>query len=298
MAVSGDLDVPSASVKVTTASFPRLHDVGLTDTRDALHAYARVLGGWLTACRTPRKHWWQASLRPSLNGLTTGVVHAGPGFELELDLRDSQLHGRTADGQEVVEVLGGQPAGELAQRIKDFLIANGVDPRQVPEDHGRNDGDGAMTGYSSEGAIAVADVWSSVAAAMEEFRAGIREETSPIQLWPHHFDLVMTWLPGEKIPDQDPENEEYADKQMGFGFVLGDETISEPYFYVTAYPLPDAFPALQLPSGTVWQTTGFSGAVLPYRFLSDSSDPRGYLLDLWRGLLSAGRTHLRVATND
>ena len=144
----------------------------------------------------------------------------------------------------------------------------------------------------------MAYAWSSVTAAMEEFRSGIREETSPIQLWPHHFDLTMTWLPGEKVPGQDPENEEYADKQMGFGFVLGDETVPEPYFYVTAYPLPDAFPTLPLPTGRAWQTIGFNGAVLPYRLLNDSSDPRGYLLDLWRGLLSAGQTHLRVATND
>ena len=283
---------------MTTRSFPKLHDVSLSDTRDALHAYARVLGGWLTACRSPRKHWWQASLRPSLKGLTTGVIHTGPGFELELNLRDSQLHGRTADGQEVVEALDGQPAEELAERIKDFLIANGLDSRLVPEDAGRNEWSKPARGYSSESATAVADAWSSVTAVMEEFRGGIREETSPIQLWPHHFDLVLTWLPGEKVPGQDPENEEYADKQMGFGFVLGDETISEPYFYVTAYPLPDALPTLPLPTGTAWQTTGFSGAVLPYRFLSESSDPRGYLLDFWRGLLSAGHTHLRVATND
>ena len=276
---------------MTTQWFPRLCDLALGDTRDALHGYARVLGGWLTTCRSPRKHWWQASLRPSLRGLTTGVVHAGPGFELELDLMDSQLRGRTAHGEEVVEPLHGQAAAELAQHIKDFLTANGVDGRFVPEDS-RNDGTKATTAYSPECAHAVARTWSSVTTALEEFRAGIREETSPIQLWPHHFDLTMLWLPGETVPGQDPENEEYADKQMGFGFTLGDETISEPYFYVTAYPLPDAFPTLPLPAGTAWQTTGFNGAVLPYRFLSESSDPSGYLLDLWRSLLSAGRTHL------
>ena len=283
---------------VTTQRFPRLHDIALADTRDAVHAYARVLGGWLTACRSPRKHWWQASLRPSLRGLTTGVVYAGPGFELELDLKDSQLLARTADGAESVEALHGQAAAELAQHIKDFLLANGLDEQLVPEDARSTNGTEAMTAYSPESADALAGAWSAVAAAMEEFRAGIREETSPIQLWPHHFDLTMAWLPGEKVPGQDPENEEYADKQMGFGFVLGDETIPEPYFYVTAYPLPDAFPSLPLPTGTVWQTTGFNGAVLPYRFLTASRDPRSYLLELWRGLLSAGRSHLLAATNE
>ena len=55
---------------VTTPPFLKLDDPALTGTRDALHAYARVLGGWLTASRSPRKHWWQGSLRPSLRGLT------------------------------------------------------------------------------------------------------------------------------------------------------------------------------------------------------------------------------------
>ena len=76
--------------------FPLLNDAALPATRDALHGYARVLGNWLKSCRTQRKHWWHASLRPSLSGLSTGVVHAGVDFELELNMRDSLLAGRTA----------------------------------------------------------------------------------------------------------------------------------------------------------------------------------------------------------
>lgn len=194
-----------------TPGFPELHGRALADTRDALHAYARVLGDWVAACRSPCKHWWQASLRLSLNGLTTGVVHAGPGFELELDLRNSQLRGRTADGQEVVEGLHGQAAEELAQWIKDFLRASGLDDRLAPEDARPHDGARPIMAYSPKVAYTLARAWSAVSAAMEEFRAGIREETSPIQLWPHHFDLAMSWLPGEKVPGQAPENAEHAD---------------------------------------------------------------------------------------
>ena len=57
--------------------FPALDVDAIEDTRDALHAYSRVLGDCLKASRSKRKHWWHASLRPSLTGLTTGVVHAG-----------------------------------------------------------------------------------------------------------------------------------------------------------------------------------------------------------------------------
>ncbi len=274
--------------------FPELHDSELAATRDTLHGYARVLGHWVTSCRAPRKHWWQGSLRPSLRGLTSGVLHAGPGFELELNLVDSQLHVRTADGDELLQDLHGQPAAALAQEIEGFLTRHGLDDRFVPKD-GAESEQGEISPYSAECAQRVRQAWSGVTSAMEDFRAGIREETSAIQVWPHHFDLAMTWIPGDKIAGQDSDSVEkadYADKQMAFGFTLGDETIEEPYFYVSAYPLPDAFPTLPLPDGTRWHTTGFHAAVLRYRFLSDSRDPRGYLLDLWRGLLSAGRAHL------
>ncbi len=277
---------------MTTQQFPDLDPQSLAATREALHAYARVLGDWMTTCRPKRKHWWHASLRPSLNGLTTDVIHAGIDFELELNLREGLLQGQTSIGEQLTEEIHGQPAAELAARIRDFLIVAGIDDRLAAEKSNDNDSEDVFAGYSAEHAYNLARALSSVSAAMESFRAGIREETSPIQLWPHHFDLAILWLPGEKIPGQNPEEEEYADKQMNFGFTFGDEGISEPYFYVTAYPLPEVFPSLDLPTGTTWHTEGFSGAVLLYRSLTQNTDPNGYLLSLWNTLLSAGRKHM------
>jgi hypothetical protein len=275
-----------------TPQFPKLDDSSIAVTRDALHAYARVLGDWLKHCRSKRKHWWHASLRPSLNGLTTGVVHAGIDFELELNLRESLLLGRTSAGEQLSETIHGQPASELAGSIERFLIANGLDKQLSPEKKDSKANTAAHPDYSAEHAYTIARGLNSVSTAMEVFRAGIREETSPIQLWPHHFDLSLLWLPGDKIADQDPANEEYADKQMKFGFTLGDEGIPEPYFYITAYPLPEALPNIRLPIGTTWRAEGFSGAVLLYRSLTEYRDPHAYLLDLWRGLLYAGREHM------
>jgi len=271
--------------------FPQLDETDVADTRDALHAYARILGNYLKICRPKRKHWWHASLRPSLNGLTTGVVHADIDFELELDIRQSQLCGRTSNGANFEATLQGQSAAEVARLAEDFLLANGLSKNLVPE-NAIGDEETAGFVYSAEHARILYLTLNSVSAAMAEFRAGIPEETSPIQLWPHHFDLSMLWLPGEKIAGQDPDNEEYSDKQMNFGFTFGDEGIPEPYFYVTAYPLPDGFPSLRLPAGTSWYTEGFNGPVLRYRTLIESSDPNAYLLDLWSGLLSAGREQM------
>jgi hypothetical protein len=146
--------------------------------------------------------------------------------------------------------------------------------------------------FSASHSEAMGQALRSVATAMETFRAGVREETSPVQLWPHHFDLSMIWLPGEKIPGQDPMNEEYSDKQMNFGFAFGDESIPEPYFYVTAYPTPDEMPAISLPTGSEWKTDGFNGAVLTYRSLLDAGDSSSYLQDFWTRLLAAGQQHM------
>lgn len=275
---------------MTTPHFPDLDPPSFAATRDALHAYARVLGDWMKSCRPKRKHWWNASLRPSLDGLTTGVIHAGIDFELELNLRAGLLLGKTSSGERLQEGLRGQSATMLAARIQEFLIASGIDNRFVPEAGHRDTND--FPGYSVVQAAILSAALNSVAASLESLRAGIPEETSPIQLWPHHFDVSMLWLPGEKIPGQDPEDEENSDKQMNFGFTLGDAGIPEPYFYITAYPWPDAFPDLQLPAGARWHTEGFNGAVLPYRSLIKESDPDGYLLGLWGSLLSAGRERM------
>lgn len=279
----------------TSRIFPDLNPDSIAGTRDSLHGYSLVMGDYLSAYRRSRKHWWHSSLRPCLEGLTTGVIHAQIDFELELNLRHSQLRARTWNGAELTEELHGQSASGLAQNIQDFLNANGLDRSSIPGNSSRVER--ANSGYSAEVADTLATAWHAVNASLEEFRAGIREETSPVQLWPHHFDLALMWLPGEKIAGQDPDDEESADKQMNFGFTLGDAGIPEPYFYVTAHPLPEALSKLPLPAGTIWHTEGFSGAVLLYRSLVQNADPSSYLLDLWNGLLSACRNHMLTKTN-
>ncbi len=274
---------------MSLVGFPTLDNSSIAETRDALHSYARVLGGWLKALRLPRKHWWHASLRPSVTGLTTGAVRASADFELELDLLSSRLVVR-CDATETSEPLLGRSAADLAAWIDKVLRDYGVGSTQRPGAEFRSEVE--YPGYAKAVAISMHGALASVAAALEDVRAGIREETSPIQVWPHHFDLSMIWLPGPKIPGEDPSNEEYADKQMNFGFVFGDSSINEPYLYVTGYPLPANLPAVELPPRTFWQTDGFEGAVLHYADLVSVDDPHGYLLDLWTRLMHAARPDL------
>lgn len=278
-----------------TQRFPSLDSETVSDTRDALHAYAGILGGWMSTCRAPRRHWWQASLRPSLTGATTGVVFAGDvSFEIDLELRTGVLSVRTSTGGHMSVPVSGQPAAGPAARIRDFLVTAGIPDEQATAAVNANpiNPETAFPEYSSQDARTMATVLERVTESLVAFRSGIRGETGPIALWPHHFDLAMLWLPGAKVADADPDDEEYADKQMNFGFTFGDKTIPEPYFYVTIYPLPEPFPTQALPDGTEWRTDGFRGAVLTYRRLVQEPDPGAYLLGLWKGLAADGTPHL------
>lgn len=278
---------------MTTHTFPELDAGKIAETRDAVHAYAQVIGDWRTSCLAHRKHWWQIAVHPSARGLTTGMIQtAGMDFELELDLRADRLLAQVAGGGNLSEPLGGRSGRNLAGVVASFMTDQGIDPKLVPEDKKRDNHNVTAAGYSADIADSLCAALRSISGAMAALRAPIAEETSPIHIWPHHFDLAMLWLPGEKIAGQDSANEEISDKQMNFGFAFGDEGIPEPYFYITAYPLPDAMPKLALPDGTIWQDDGFSGAVLLYQRLLEEPNPQEYLVNLWNILLSAGRQHM------
>ena len=100
---------------------------------------------------------------------------------------------------------------------------------------------------------------------------------SPVLVYPHHFDLSLSWFPTDD------------EAQLTVGFSTGDETIAEPYLYLTAYPEPTGFTGLVLPDGAYWQSEGFSGAILPYSVLQGSSNPADLLQAYAEQSLIAGR---------
>lgn len=108
----------------------------------------------------------------------------------------------------------------------------------------------------------------------DEIKSGV---TSPILLYPHHFDLSLVWFPQDD------------DKQFGLGWSTGDGTIAEPYVYFTAYPDLDGFTDIDLPDGAYWQKHGFTGAILPYSVLQSSAEPDILLQKFAGNLFKAGK---------
>lgn len=116
------------------------------------------------------------------------------------------------------------------------------------------------------------------------------ERATPIAVWPHHFDLggILFLETGVNL---------HKAKQIGFGLSPGDGSIAEPYFYVTPWPIGDspAFP--ELDAGGIWQTDGFTGALLLASHLVDvpADAQRDRVERYLRSAISAGEALIRAA---
>ena len=243
-------------------------------TRDTLHGYCRLLGGVRRVSSPRRRHWSHVTLQVAAEGLTTTPILANDAvFELRLDLvRHRLVIVSSRDEVRGVEITG-QSTTDLLETTSSCLSDLGV---AVDLD---------FAGFADEQSgewdrAAIQRFWSGLVqidSIFKTFKGRQRRETSPVQIFPHHLDLALSWYSGRLIPDQDPQDEDAADEQMTFGFSTGDITIADPYFYSTAYPEPPGFVESDLPAEAYWQQDGFSGAVLPYAKLVVAQEPNDLL---------------------
>ncbi|MDH3464907.1 MAG: DUF5996 family protein [Gammaproteobacteria bacterium] len=72
---------------MTTTYFPVLTGPHWPETRDAIHAYSKVLGAYCKALAPKQKHRWHVALQPSAQGLRSGTLRCGANaFEITLCL--------------------------------------------------------------------------------------------------------------------------------------------------------------------------------------------------------------------
>ena len=267
----------------TGHNYPELATLDSAETLTGLHAFAKLLGAYTSACTPRRKHWWHISLRPVVDGFSTGVLqNSGQLFELALNFHSLTINlsitGKDAHGFTI--------QGESAKSMKDKLDSV-LSKHSMTIELDEEKIDSACYEIDREFASRLGQVYGQLAQCLARLRSGIPVETSPIQLWPHHFDLAMLVLTGRKIPGQDPENEEYSDEQLNFGFVPGDEGIGEPYFFITFYAQAERLAKAPLPDEAYFHTEGWNGIVLPYESFRKNPQPETMLLNLWQSAWQA-----------
>jgi hypothetical protein len=267
-----------------TTSFPPLALVDWLPTRDAIHAYAQALGK-IRAALTPRqRYWWHISLHVTETGLATPPIPLAPDgstLVLRLDLRQHRLEiDLPAHPSKTLPLAAPWSSRGFLGQALDMLAAAGVDANIDRAGFGQE----TPLSYDPIAAERFGASLRLVDAVFKRFQAELPGETSPVQLWPHHFDLALTWFTGRKVPGFDATDEEWADEQMGFGFVTGDAGFPDAYFYVTAYPWPPALAAAPLRRPARWVHRGWKGALLPYAALGKRKHPAAYLFDFLAGV--------------
>lgn len=269
-------------------NLPELVLTNWRDTRDALHAYARVLGHLRRELTPPQKQWWHITLHVASRGLTTTPIPFGHGtFELLLNPLKHRVEISVSDGGEGCVPITGQSQSDLYDGVTSALNELGVSIDKTL--------DSTDTRYAYDGNAAT-NFWqalSGIDSIFKEFKGTLREESGPVQVFSHHFDVSLNWFSGRLIPGQDATDAEHADEQMNFGFATGDGSIPEAYFYATAYPTPEGLTAAALPRGARWETEGFTGAILPYEQVASAPDSRESLLEFLQAALEAGARLMR-----
>ena len=270
----------------------QLSSLNLNDwkgTRDTLRKYARMIGTLKEKMSTPHPYWWHVSLRVSDKGLTTTPIPKdkntpGQTFEIILDLKNHHLI-IESNFREVKRIkLTGQSLGAFCEETYSLFTDLGV---VLPIDKEKF-ADGKLGKYDENAAT---DYWTAlweINRITNKFRSELSGERSPVQLWPHHFDLSMSWFSGRLVPGKDPNDAESSKEQMMFGFSTGDDSISDPYFYVLANPTPEGFPDFDMPDGAKWNTNGFQGGVMMYDTFANSNNPGFTLLNHFKTFQKAG----------
>jgi len=269
---------------------PQLPELRLAQwqpTRDTLHQFAKIIGRLRSVHMPKSKHWWHITLSVSARGLTTTPFPvSGQQLDLTLDLTNHRLVMESGEGWNFSLPLAGQSAAGLSRQIGAALASQGI---ELPKDTLQMfDGEETLT-YDREAVDRYRRAIGWIDMVFKTFKGGLREETSPVQLFPHHLDLAVNWFSGRHVPGINPADEENADEQMNFGFVTGDGSVSDAYFYATAYPAPDNWADLELTGGAYWHTEGWTGALLPYSALVTSDRPQQLLLDYLQALQAHGK---------
>jgi uncharacterized protein DUF5996 len=231
----------------------------LGPTRDHLREVALVLSSLQRAFLPKDPHDWHYGLEVAMRGLVTQpLLIREEVTRASLDLIRYKL--RFGDRKWPLHEL---TAKEIFEAVKVYLEQQGLEiDLEEPE---FTDG---LRLLDTSVVDRYAEVIWWMSDQLNKLKINLnRGETSEVLLYPHHFDLSLMWLPF------------LDERQMSLGFSTGDDSIAEPYVYLTLYPLPKELKDLRLPGGAYLNEEGFTGAVLPYRTLVASNSPEELLAE-------------------
>jgi hypothetical protein len=246
---------------LASGTFPALPE-DFEPTRATLHSYARAVGSIPRAHGIVHPKWWHISLKVRPEGLVTDPIPlpVGETLALRMDLNRHEIAIRSSSGAETtIDMRSGATGTELGNQLIAVAGEHGLEggyDRARFEDADRREYDTA----AAEGFFAA---FVGAHTAFERHRAGLGDQVSPIQLWPHGFDLAFEWYGTRTEP--------YGGKDLPAQLNLGFYPAGDPYFYSNPWPFDESLTSIPLPHGATWQTEGWKGTMLPYRFIREDA---------------------------
>ncbi len=281
--------------------FPPLPLQEWKDTKDTLHLFAQIIGKIRLHQHPKLNHWWHVTLYPSSVGLTSGrIPYCGHGFEVEFDFIEHQLKIRTDDDKTRQFSLENVCVADFYKQTFDALHALNIDVPIYPHPYLVQFSqipfaeDTVHCAYNTTYVGRYHQALNSIASVFEEFRGRFSGKSTPVQLYWHSFDLVVTRFSGRSAPPRtegtNVDQEAYSHEVISFGFWPGDETFMEPAFYSYTYPEPQGLTTMALkPESAFWQPMRNSHmSLLRYEDMRRSSNPKATLLDFLESAYQIG----------
>ncbi|MEM7008543.1 MAG: DUF5996 family protein [Thermodesulfobacteriota bacterium] len=253
---------------ITKNAFPILEYDRVYKTRDTIQSYAKVVGAIRAQMTPEQKEYWHISLRAAPQGFRTTPISYGDGdtFEIAINLISHSAQITTSTGHSRNIALTGQSVAEFSSDLLSILNTMNIKPELDLEKFK----DTSKTEYDQAAASEIFKSYSLVDIIFKTFKGTIDSETSPVQLWTHHMDIAFTTHPGKDTKNLD---------QIGFGYLIGDEAVTEPYFYITAYPEIEDTSNITLKEHAYWNPDGWQGVVLKYKDLIANGNPAEFLIN-------------------
>ena len=255
--------------------FPSLD--GFEPTRQTLHLYSQAMGVIPRVHGIAHPKWWHISLKLRPDGLTTDnmPLPGGGVLALRLDLNAHQLVVVSSSGETktvgLAEGLTGSEMGDWVITAVSHFGLHGSYPREkFADDTPRH--------YDPQLAQQYFHILANVERTFQSHRANLQGVVSPVQIWPHGFDMAFEWF-GSRVERVEEHGEvQELPSQLNLGFYPGSDGVA-PYFYSNPWPFEgDLLLDKPLSADAKWHTTGWQGAILPYSILVDQPDAEARLL--------------------
>jgi hypothetical protein len=270
--------------------FPSL--IGWEPTRETLHLYTRAVGVVPRAHAEPHPRWWHISLQVRPDGLATRSMPlpSGSSFWIRIDFHQHQVIVETGQGKaRSISLLDRMPASKFGDTLLEAVRGLGV--TGTYERHRFENAD--RRSYDPDAALRFFTALQNADRIFKRHRESLDGEKSPVQFWPHGFDLSFEWFGTRRVEYEEHGEVKGSPAQLNLGFAPGDATHPEPYFYSNPWPFEaDELLHRPLPGGARWFSNGWKGSLFPYREVVGDGQAEARLLEYARAVFEISKPTL------